>query len=135
MMRLAPVSALVTALAWGLAAVAARAEDPPAEGEEEAAPLPYVEVPVNLNGTDYLAEVDISGAEPMKVNGVDLDMSGHMPGAVRVSRADGKTMADEGFRAREVIAAACATQGFGVVPGVVPVLSPGGRWIFPGGCQ
>lgn len=105
------------------------------EAEEMPEPLPYVEVPVNLNGVDYKAEIDISGAEPMVVNGVDLDVSGHLPGAVRISRADGKSMADEGFRAREVIAAACATQGFRFKSAVVPVLSPAGRWIFPGGCE
>lgn len=111
------------------------AQDDAAEGEEVVEPLPYVEVPVNLNGVDYKAEIDISGAEPMVVNGVDLDVSGYLPGAVRISRSDGKSMADEGFRAREVIKAACATQGFQVVEGVVPVLSPAGRWIFSGGCE
>ncbi len=50
------------------------------EAEEMPEPLPYVEVPVNLNGVDYKAEIDISGAEPMVVNGVDLDVSGHLPG-------------------------------------------------------
>ncbi len=125
-------AAVLAVLAFTLAGLPVLAEEEPAE--EGAEPLPYVEVPVNLNGVDYKAEIDISGAEPMLVNGVDLDVSGHLPGAVRVSRADGKSMADEGFRAREVIEAACATQGFKVDPGVVPVLSPAGRWIFPGGC-
>lgn len=119
-----------------LPGLAAQAEGEAVEGEEEAAePLTYVDVPVNLNGVDYTAEVDISGAEPMVVNGVDLDMSEHLTGAVRISRTDGASMADEGFRAREVLEAACATQGLKVKPGVVPVLSPAGRWIFSGGCQ
>lgn len=116
--------------------LAAQAEGESVEGEDEAAePLSYVEVPVNLNGLDYTAEIDISGAEPVMVNGVDLDLSDHVPGAVRISRADGKSMADEGFRAREVLQAACATQGLGVTPGVVPVLTPAGRWIFAKGCE
>lgn len=125
-------TAILSVLVLTLAGFPVLAQD---EAEEEPEPLPYVEVPVNLNGVDYKAEVDISGAEPMKVNGVDLDVSGHLPGAVRIARADGATMADEGFRAREVLEAACATQGFKVVPGVVPLLSPAGRWIFPGGCK
>ena len=111
------------------------AEGEVAEGEEVVEPLPYVSVPVNLNGADYLAEIDISGAEPTMVNGVELDVSGHLPGAVRVSRIDGASMADEGFRAREVIEAACATQGYRYDSAVVPLLSPAGRWIFPGGCK
>jgi hypothetical protein len=120
--------------ALSLLAQPLHAEDPIAEGEGEK-PLPYVEVPVNLNGMDYKAEIDISGAEPVVVNGVDLDLSDHVPGAVRISRADGKSMADEGFRAREVLQAACATQGLRVTPGVVPVLTPAGRWIFAKGCE
>ncbi len=130
MTRFLPLLALLLAVSAG----PAKAQDDAAEGEEVVEPLPYVEVPVNLNGVDYMAEIDISGAEPMVVNGVDLDVSGHLPGAVRISRVDGKSMADEGFRAREVIKAACATQGFRAQAGVVPVLSPAGRWIFPGGC-
>lgn len=127
--------ALLLAILLAPCGLSAWAETEVAAEAAEDEPLPYVEVPVNLNGVDYKAEIDISGADPVSVNGVDLDVSGHLPGAVRISRADGKTMADEGFRAREVIEAACATQGFKVNPAVVPVLSAGGRWIFPGGCQ
>lgn len=102
---------------------------------EEAEALPYAEVTVNLDGTDYLAVIDISGSQPVVVNGEELDLSAHVPGAVRIARADGGSMADEGYRAREVLAAACATRGLRADAGVVPVLSPAGRWIFAGGCQ
>ena len=112
--------------------LAAWAEDAVVEGEEE--PLPYVEVTVNLNGADYLAVIDISGADPVVVNGVDMDVSDHVPGAVRIARADGLSMADEAYRAREVLQAACGEAGFRADTGVVPVLSPAGRWVFVGGC-
>lgn len=125
----------LSALLFVLPGLPAWAEGEVAEGEEVVEPLPYVSVPVNLNGADYLAEIDISGAEPTMVNGVSLDVSGHLPGAVRVSRVDGASMADEAFRAREVVEAACATQGYRYDPAVVPLLSPAGRWIFPGGCE
>ncbi|MEZ5798465.1 MAG: hypothetical protein R3D63_13915 [Paracoccaceae bacterium] len=111
---------------------AAWAEAAAAEGEV-AEPLPYVEVPVVLNEVEYLAVIDTSGAESVQVNGEELDLAPHVPGAVRISRADGASMADEGFRAREVIRAACATQGKAADQAVVPVLTPGGRWIFAGG--
>lgn len=102
---------------------------------EEAKALPYAEVTVTLNGADYLAVIDISGAEPMKVNGAELDLSDHAPGAVRIARADGGSMADEGYRAHEVLAEACAARGLRADAGAAPVLSPAGRWIFAGGCQ
>ncbi|MBP9183072.1 MAG: hypothetical protein KBF78_08075 [Fuscovulum sp.] len=125
----------LSAMLMALASAPVHAEGEVAEGEEAAEPLPYVEVPVNLNGVDYLAVIDISGEERMLVNGTDLDTGAHVPGAVRISRGDGASMADESYRAREVLEAACATQGFGVEPGIVPVLSPAGRWIFAGGCR
>lgn len=106
-----------------------------AAATEGAEPLPYVEVTVPVNGADYLAVIDISGAEPMKVNGAELDVSAHVPGAVRIARADGGSMADEGYRAREVLEAACAAQGLSADAGVAPVLTPAGRWIFEGGCK
>ena len=114
---------------------AAGAEGAAAVEKEAAEPLPYAEVTVTLNGADYLAVIGLSGAEPMQVNGEELDLSDHVPGAVRIARADGGSMADEGYRAHEVLAAACAARGLRADGGVVPVLSPAGRWIFAGGCK
>lgn len=105
------------------------------EAAEEAAPLPYVEVPVVLNEVEYLAVIDISGATEVRVNGEELDLATHVPGAVRIARADGASMADQGYAARDVLRAACATQGRAADGAVVPVLSPAGRWIFAGGCK
>ncbi len=102
---------------------------------EVAEPLPYAEVTVTLNGADYLAVIGLSGEAPMKVNGEDLDLPDHVPGAVRIARADGGSMADEGYRAHEVLAEACAARGLRADAGAVPVLSPAGRWIFAGGCK
>ncbi len=102
---------------------------------EGAAPLSYVEVTVPLDGTDYLAVIDISEAQILRVNGEEMDLSEHVPGAVRIARADGGSMADEGYRAREVLAAACAARGLQADAGVAPVLTPAGRWIFAGGCR
>ncbi|NGM47534.1 hypothetical protein G5B31_18515 [Rhodobacter sp. SGA-6-6] len=102
---------------------------------EPAEPVGYAEVVVPVNGVDYLAVIDLSGAEPVKVNGAEVDLADHIPGAVRIARADGASMADEGYRAREVLEAACAAQGLRADAGVVPVLSPAGRWIFAGGCK
>jgi hypothetical protein len=114
-----------------LAGVTASAQE--AETEVDV-PKDYISVPVSLNGVDYVAEIDIAGGEPVKLNGVDLDLADYVPGAVRVSRADGQSMADEGYRAREVIAAACSAEGATADPAVVPILSPAGRWIFHKGC-
>ena len=125
---------LLLALTLGLGGLPAGAETEPVEGEAEA-PLPYVVVPVSLNEVEYLAQIDTSGAALVSVNGEDLDVPDYLPGAVRIARADGASMADEGYRAREVIKAACATQGKRVDPGVVPMLSPAGRWVFAGGCK
>lgn len=131
MKRLFPLALLLMA---GLPALAESAAAPEAEAEA-AEPLPYVEVTVPLNEVDYLAVIDISGEPPLKVNGEDMDLSDHVPGGVRIARADGGSMADEGYRAHEVLAAACATQGLRADDAVVPVLSPAGRWIFVGGCK
>ncbi|GAB1363380.1 hypothetical protein MASR1M32_26160 [Rhodobacter sp.] len=98
-------------------------------------PLSYVEVMVPLDGTDYLAVIDISEAQILRVNGEEMDLSEHVPGAVRIARADGGSMADEGYRAREVLAAACAARGLQADAGAAPVLTPAGRWIFAGGCR
>ncbi len=102
---------------------------------EAAEPLPFVQVTVPMDGADYLAVIDISGAETVTVNGEEMDLSDHVPGAVRIARADGGSMADEAYRAREVLAAACTAQGLQADAGVAPVLTPAGRWIFAGGCQ
>lgn len=133
MKRLFPLALLLMA---GLPALAEGTATPEAGEEAEAAePLPYVEATVNLNGVDYLAVIDISGEAPTKVNGEDMDLAAHVPGAVRIARADGGSMADEGYRAHEVLAEACAGQGMRADDSVVPVLSPAGRWIFAEGCK
>lgn len=112
---------------------AAGAEGAAAQAEAEA--VDYVEIAVPVNGAEYLAVIDLSGAGELTVNGAELDLAAHVPGAVRIARADGASMADEGYRAREVLEAACAAQGLRADAGVVPVLSPAGRWIFAGGCE
>lgn len=112
---------------------AAGAEGAAVQAEAEA--VGYVEIAVPVNEAEYLAVIDFSGAEEMMVNGAELDLADHVPGAVRIARADGASMADEGYRAREVLEAACAAQGLRADAGGVPVLSPAGRWIFAGGCE
>lgn len=102
---------------------------------EGGAALPYVEVTVPIDGADYLAVIDMSDAQILKVNGEEMDLSEHVPGAVRIARADGGSMADEGYRARDVLAAACAARGLTADAGVAPELTPAGRWIFAGGCR
>jgi hypothetical protein len=132
MMRAHALSLAICLLPCGFAA---GAESAPAEEGAPAEPLPYVEVTVAMPDGEYLANIDISGAEPMKVNGQELDMADHIPGAVRIARADGGSMADQAYSAREVLKAACATRGMRADQAVPPVLTPGGRWIFQGGCK
>jgi len=100
-----------------------------------AGPMPYAKVTVTLDGQDYIAMIGLSGAEPVKVNGADLDLSEHLPDGVLISRADGGSMADEGYRVREVLEAACATRGLRADAAAVPVLSPSGGWSYVGGCE
>lgn len=136
-----PLRALLLALALGLGGLpagaegAAHGEAAKAEGKGAEAPKDYVEVAVMLNDVEYIADIDISGGDPVKVNTVDLDVSDHVPGAVRISRADGASMADEGYRARDVLDAACHERGLRADASVAPILSPAGRWVFPAGCK
>ena len=115
--------------------LAAGAEGTPAKEEAPAEPLPYVQVPVTLPEGEFLAVIDISAVAKMKVNGQDLDMADHIPGAVRIARADGGSMADQAYSAREVLKAACATRGMHADEAVPPMLTPAGRWVFEGGCK
>ena len=100
-----------------------------------AGPIPHAEVTVTLDGKDYIAMIGPSGAGSTNVNGADLDLSGLLPDGVLISRADGGSMADEGYRAREVLEAACAARGLRADAAAVPVLSPSGGWSFVGGCE
>lgn len=134
MMQLRALSLAACLLSCGVAAGAEGVAAPEAEAAPEA-PLPYAEVTVALDGADYLAVIDISGGEFAAVNGEEIDLAAHVPGAVRIARADGGSMADEGYRAREVLEAACTAQGYAADPGVAPVLTPAGRWVFAGGCK
>jgi len=123
-MRLAPAYVLLL-----LAGLPAWAEDapakPPAEGEPaaegEAAVDPgYIPVALNVAGVDYAIEVT-----PQEFAPADL----------RLRRADGATMADQGYVVAELALSACAEAGLDFDPGVPPMLGSDGSWTIKGGCR
>jgi len=131
MMRIASFVALLA-----LSGLPAWAETEAApEGEEgEAVPKDYAEGVISLNGMDYDVVFHLSGAEPTVMNGQQMVTEADLPLSVDVARADGATMADQGYVARDVLDAACKMRGFAADPSVVPILSPAGQWVFPAGC-
>jgi hypothetical protein len=130
MHRLAPLFVLL-----GLSGLPAWAEsDAATEGEGEVVSNDYAEGVISLGGIDYSVAFYLSGAEPTMVNGQQMVTEDDLPLSVDISRADGSTMADLGYVAREVLDAACRSRGFEGYPSVMPTLSPAGQWVFSAGC-
>ena len=121
-MRLVPALLLLL-----LAGLPARAEDaaakPADDGEatgEEAVDLGYIPVALNVAGVDYAIEVTPQDFAP-----ADL----------RLRRADGATMADQGYVVAELALSACSEAGLDYDPGVPPMLGSDGSWTIKGGCR
>lgn len=126
----------LSVLCLGLGGFSAGAEDAvDAEVEAEAVGNDRAETTITLNGVDYAVAFDLSGAEPIIVNGQEMVTKADLPLSVGIGRGDGATMADEAYVLREVLQAACRTRGFSADLGVAPLLSPSGQWIFPAGCM
>jgi hypothetical protein len=121
-MRLAPAFLLL--LLAGLPAWAEDAPATPAEGEAgaegEAVDLGYIPVALNVAGVDYAIEVTPQDFAP-----ADL----------RLRRADGATMADQGYVVAELALSACSEAGLDYDPGVPPMLGSDGSWTIKGGCR
>ena len=127
------LGAFALALCLGSSPAKAESEEA-AEGEGEVVSNDYAEGVISLGGIDYRVAFHLSGAEPTVVNGQQMVTPADLPVSVDVARADGATMADQGYVARDVLDAACKMRGFAADPSVVPTLSPAGQWIFPAGC-
>jgi hypothetical protein len=126
-MRLAPAFVLLLLAglpAWAEDAPAKPADgehaaEAPAEGEEPVDPG-YIPVALNVAGVDYAIEVTPQDFAP-----ADL----------RLRRADGATMADQGYVVAELALSACAEAGLDYDPGVPPMLGSDGSWTIKGGCR
>jgi hypothetical protein len=117
-------AAVPLAFVLALAALPAGAEDAaaPAEGEEGAAaePPPFIVSTLTVGGVDYTAEVAVVEAPP-----ADL----------RLFRADGASMADQGYLVAELGAEACAGAGLTFDPALPAKLAEDGSWTVTGGCR
>ena len=127
------LGAFALVLCLGSAPAKADSEEA-AEGEGEVVSNDYAEGVISLGGIDYSVAFHLSGAEPTVVNGQQMVTMADLPLSVDISRADGTSMADLGYIARDVLDAACRSRGFAGDPSVMPTLSPAGQWVFSAGC-
>ncbi|MDQ2066672.1 hypothetical protein Q9295_09815 [Xinfangfangia sp. CPCC 101601] len=127
--------ALLLAFALLPCGFAAGAEDMASTGaaDPNAVATPLQET-VSLGGADYLTQIDRPVVDQTTVNGAAVSLAPAGSGSVRVARADGGSMADEGYRAREVLSATCAAQGMIANAGAAPILGSDGAWVFVEGC-
>lgn len=104
----------------------ARAEGEPAKAEGEAGAAGevvdpgYVTVPLASGGTEYAAEVT---------------QKDNAPADLRLRRADGATMADQGYVVAELGVDACREVGLRFDDGLPPMLEADGSWVVAGGCK
>ncbi len=116
----------LAALLLSLAGLPAGAEDAVApaegaEGEETAAePPPFIHVDLVVGTLAYIAEVAVVPAPP-----ADL----------RLLRADGESMADQGYLVAELGLQGCREAGYRFDAALPAILAEDGSWKVPGGCR
>lgn len=121
--RTLALAALLSALGPLARAETAAPASEGAEGAEgEVAETLVVTVPLNVSGADYAAEVTPQD-----------DETG--PHDLRLRRADGATMADQGYLVPELGAAGCHGAGLRFDDGLPHVLAADGSWQVQGGCR
>lgn len=112
---------LLVLLAVALPAAAEETAAPDAAEEGQAAEdTGVLEVLLNVAGLDYRCEVAAAEGAPADV---------------RLSRADGTTMADQGYLVPELGHQACKETGFRFDESRPAVLEADGSWMVEGGCQ
>lgn len=120
-----PRPAALLSLLLALAALPAGAEEaaaPAAEGEDATgdAPPPFILVDLLVGEAAYIAEVAVVEAPP-----ADL----------RLLRADGATMADQGYLVAELGAQGCAGAGYRFDAALPATLAEDGSWTIARGCR
>ena len=117
----------LAALLLSLAGLPAGAEDAvaPAEGAEgedvpAVEPPPFIHVDLMVDTTAFIAEVAVVPAPP-----ADL----------RLLRADGESMADQGYLVAELGLQGCREAGYSFDAALPAILAEDGSWKVPGGCR